>query len=168
MLRLFLFSILLFLSSDLVFASNTASNVYTASTNKYLKKDKHPPEQMVRRAHELLGTKYRWGGSSVTTGFDCSGLLVYLHRSIAGVSIPRTTTSMLKSAAPNIPKHKLKPGDAVFFKHNGQRGINHVGLYIGNGRFIHAPSTGKHIRIDSMKNKYWSKSYVLAKRFLPH
>ncbi|WP_420793333.1 C40 family peptidase [Pseudomonas rubra] len=122
-------------------------------------------DRLVERAHQLIGVPYRWGGMSVKGGFDCSGLLVYLFRNEADIRIPRTTSAMLKSGARTIKQSQLKRGDAVFFNRNGQGRIGHVGLYIGEGRFIHAPRTGKHIRIDSLKNSYWSKSYTTAKRF---
>ncbi|WP_241190634.1 C40 family peptidase [Pseudomonas chlororaphis] len=122
-------------------------------------------DKVIKRAHQLIGTPYRWGGTSVSKGFDCSGLLVYLFRSEAGINIPRTTTSMLNSKAKTIPRHNLKIGDAVFFKHNGHSRLNHVGIYIGDNQFIHAPRTGKSIRVDSLSNSYWDKSYFAAKRF---
>ncbi|MBS7597491.1 MULTISPECIES: C40 family peptidase [Pseudomonas] len=122
-------------------------------------------DRLVERAHQLIGVPYRWGGMSVKGGFDCSGLLVYLFRHEADIKIPRTTTAMLQSAARTIRQSQLKRGDAVFFNRNGQGRIGHVGLYIGEGRFIHAPRAGKNIRIDSLRNIYWSKSFMTAKRF---
>ncbi|CAK9887837.1 MULTISPECIES: C40 family peptidase [Pseudomonas] len=122
-------------------------------------------DRLVERAHELIGVPYRWGGMTVKGGFDCSGLLVYLFRNEADIRIPRTTAAMLQSGARTIKQHQLKRGDAVFFNRNGQGRIGHVGLYIGEGRFIHAPRTGKNIRIDSLRSSYWSKSYMTAKRF---
>lgn len=121
--------------------------------------------KVVGRAHELIGTPYRWGGASVSQGFDCSGLLVYLFRSEAGIHIPRTTALMLNSASKAVEREHLKSGDVVFFKHNGRQRMKHAGVYIGNNKFIHAPRTGKHVRIDSLSNKYWNKSYFSAKRF---
>ncbi|RMT61579.1 hypothetical protein ALP43_200114 [Pseudomonas azotoformans] len=121
--------------------------------------------KVVSRAHELIGTPYRWGGMSVSQGFDCSGLLVYLFRSEAGIHIPRTTSLMLGSASKDVDRANLKSGDVVFFKHNGRQRLKHAGVYIGNNKFIHAPRTGKHVRIDSLSNKYWNKSYFAAKRF---
>lgn len=120
---------------------------------------------VIVRAHELIGTPYRFGGASVDKGFDCSGLLYYLFRSEIGIRIPRTTTSMLHSKAKTVRRNKLKKGDAVFFKHNGRGRIKHVGVYIGNNKFIHSPRKGKTIRIDSLSNKYWSRNYLSAKRF---
>lgn len=121
--------------------------------------------EVINRAHELIGVPYHWGGASVSKGFDCSGLLFYLFRSEAGIQIPRSTSSMLNSKAKTIYRRDLKSGDAVFFKHNGRNRMKHVGLYIGNNQFIHAPRTGKSIRIDSLENSYWNKSYLTAKRF---
>lgn len=124
-----------------------------------------PASKVVSRAHELIGTPYRWGGTSVSQGFDCSGLLVYLFRSETGIHIPRTTSLMLGSKSKVVDRASLKSGDVVFFKHNGRQRMKHVGIYIGGNRFIHAPRTGKAVRIDSLSNKYWNKSYFTAKRF---
>jgi cell wall-associated NlpC family hydrolase len=121
--------------------------------------------RIVARAHELIGTPYRWGGQTEEDGFDCSGLLVYLYRSIADRKLPRTTASMIAQRHNQVDRDELQPGDAVFFNHNGEGATSHVGLYIGGDRFIHAPSTGKSIRIDSLDNSYWQRSYTTARRF---
>ncbi|MPR02389.1 NlpC/P60 family protein [Pseudomonas sp. MAFF 212408] len=124
-----------------------------------------PADHIVGRAHELIGTRYRWGGNTVSGGFDCSGLMVYLFRSEAGITLPRSAASMFTGEGKKIARHQLKRGDAIFFKTLGhRRGINHVGVYIGNGRFIHAPRSGKTTRIDSLNNTYWNKHYVAGKR----
>ncbi|MFO2463298.1 C40 family peptidase [Pseudomonas sp. 15FMM2] len=122
-------------------------------------------DNVIDRAHELLGTPYRWGGASVEQGFDCSGLLVYLFKTEANILIPRTTAAMHRSTAATVKRDALKPGDAVFFRGNGRGRINHVGLYIGEGKFIHSPRAGKNIRIDSLANNYWKKNFTTAKRF---
>jgi len=122
-------------------------------------------DNVVDRAHTLLGTPYKLGGASVGQGFDCSGLLVYLFKTEANIQLPRTTTAMHRSTAATVRRDALKPGDAVFFKGNGRGQISHVGLYIGEGKFIHSPRTGKNIRIDSLANSYWKKNYTTAKRF---
>lgn len=122
-------------------------------------------DRIVARAHELIGTPYRWGGESEKAGFDCSGLLVYLYSSIAKRQLPRTTGLMIAQQRNLVDQGDLQPGDAVFFNHNGRGRTNHVGLYIGAGRFIHAPSTGKTIRIDSLDNSYWQRRYTTARRF---
>ncbi|MFV3332385.1 C40 family peptidase [Pseudomonas sp. NY15437] len=120
---------------------------------------------IVARAHELIGTPYRWGGTTEEAGFDCSGLLVYLYGSIAKRQLPRTTASMIAQRRNTVSRNELRPGDAVFFNRNGSGRASHVGLYIGDGQFIHAPSSGKTIRIDSLANTYWQRSYTTARRF---
>ena len=120
---------------------------------------------VVDRAHALLGTPYKWGGSSAEQGFDCSSFLVYLFKTEANTHIPRTTAAMHRSTAATVKRNELKPGDAVFFKGNGRGQVSHVGLYIGEGKFIHSPRAGKNVRIDSLSNRYWNKNYTTAKRF---
>jgi cell wall-associated NlpC family hydrolase len=130
------------------------------------RKEQSTVKDVINRAHELLGTPYRWGGNSVSQGFDCSGLMVYLFRSEAGVRLPRTAAAMNNLTSEALVRKKLKPGDAVFFDINRRGRINHVGLYIGKNKFIHAPRKGKNIRIDSLNNKYWNNKFVSGKRFL--
>ncbi|MGX5218774.1 MULTISPECIES: C40 family peptidase [Pseudomonas] len=121
---------------------------------------------VVSRAQELIGVPYRWGGTNVRRGFDCSGLIVYLFGSQANIHLPRTTAQMIKMKAPKVAKNDLRAGDVVFFNHNGRGRVSHMGLYIGEGRFIHAPRTGKTIRISKLGSGYWSRHYIGAKRFL--
>ena len=125
----------------------------------------HHVKKVINRAHTLLGIPYLWGGMSLEKGFDCSGMLVYLFKNEANIHVPRTTAAMLSAKLQKIDRHNLKPGDAVFFRTQGGTRSNHVGLYIGDNRFIHAPRTGKTIRIDSMDNSYWKKNYTTARRF---
>jgi cell wall-associated NlpC family hydrolase len=122
-------------------------------------------DDVIDRAHELLGTPYKFGGTSAEQGFDCSSFLVYLFKTEANIHLPRTTAAMHRSSAATIKRTALKPGDAVFFKGNGRGQVSHVGLYIGAGKFIHSPRTGKNVRIDSLSNSYWNKNYTTAKRF---
>ncbi|CRM46372.1 putative endopeptidase YafL precursor [Pseudomonas sp. 22 E 5] len=122
-------------------------------------------DDVIDRAHQLVGTRYKLGGTSVQQGFDCSSFLVYLFKTQANIQLPRTTTAMHRSTATTIQRSALKPGDAVFFKGNGRGPVSHVGLYIGEGKFIHSPRTGKTVRIDSLSNRYWNKYYTSAKRF---
>ncbi|NWE12232.1 C40 family peptidase [Pseudomonas yamanorum] len=122
-------------------------------------------DNVIDRAHSLLGTPYKLGGNSVRQGFDCSSFLVYLFKTEANIHLPRTTTAMHRSTAATVKRDALKPGDAVFFRGNGRGQVSHVGLYIGEGKFIHSPRTGKSVRIDSLANSYWSRNYTTAKRF---
>ena len=119
---------------------------------------------VVKMAKKMLGVKYSYGGTSPNRGFDCSGLVQYSHKSV-GVSLPRTTSQQYK-AAKWIAKKHLKAGDLVFFKIIPSRAVSHVGIYLGNSRFIHAPSSGKRVKISSMKAKYWKKRFTGAGRVL--
>lgn len=119
-------------------------------------------DQLIGSAMGLLGVAYRFGGTSVSTGFDCSGFMQHIFRKSMQVSLPRTSSEQAKVGV-QVSRSALQPGDMVFFNTSGRR-ISHVGLYIGNDRFIHAPRTGKNIEITSLSNKYWSKRYVTARR----
>jgi len=129
----------------------------------------HAPEEsrqrIIKRAYELIGTPYKWGEMSLSKGFDCSGLLVYLFRSEVGLVLPRTTVGMVREDYLSVSRQQLRPGDAVFFAINEPGRVSHVGLYVGNNQFIHAPRTGKNIRVDTLKNNYWSDRYYGARRF---
>jgi len=168
----FLLGALLWVSPGLFLSAHAALDVAKpGSPAKVIQRMRPKPkaapariDNVVGRAHELIGTPYRWGGMSVS-GFDCSGLLVYLFQQEANIKLPRSTVAMRRSNARTIERNNLKPGDAVFFRRNGQSTVNHVGLYIGGGKFIHSPRSGKTVRIDSLSNSYWKKSYTLAKRF---
>ncbi|WP_460164129.1 C40 family peptidase [Pseudomonas sp. S2_F03] len=142
-----------------------ASSAHLEPSRPEQSDDRDSIEQVIQRANELIGRPYRWGGMSEATGFDCSGLLVYLFNTEAGIKLPRTTSLMVKDDFERVSKTGLRPGDAVFFSQNGSDTVNHVGLYVGDDRFIHAPRTGKNIRIDSLESGYWSKRYVTARRF---
>jgi len=121
-------------------------------------------QSIVNAAKKMLGVKYSYGGTSPSRGFDCSGLVQYSHKT-AGVSIPRTTSQQFKSAK-RISRRYLKAGDLVFFKTAVSRIASHVGIYLGNNKFIHAPSSGKRVKISSMKEKYWRKRFTGAGRVL--
>ena len=102
-------------------------------------------QYVVRTAQSMIGKPYRYGGDSPSRGFDCSGLVQYSHR-VAGIDVPRTSTQQHRSARA-IALHDLQPGDLLFFRIQGKTG--HVGIYLGEGRFVHAPSSGKHVEITS-------------------
>lgn len=112
-------------------------------------------------AQSQLGTPYRYGGVS-PDGFDCSGLVQFTFKR-AGIAVPRTAQAQFKAAKP-ITKKELRPGDVIFFKHNFRR-ISHVGIYAGKGKFIHAPTAGKHVEYTQLNDPYWSKRIARAGRF---
>jgi len=123
-------------------------------------------EDVLIRAIGLVGTPYRYGGNTPDSGFDCSGLIGYVYRDAAGISLPRTTRAMSSLRAPAVPRNALQPGDLLFFATAGGRSVSHAGIYVGEGRFVHAPSSGGTVKLDSLSNTYWTKSYLSAKRIL--
>ncbi|MBC3347032.1 MULTISPECIES: C40 family peptidase [Pseudomonas] len=120
---------------------------------------------VLSRAVNVLGTPYRWGGSSPSKGFDCSGLVKYAFND-ASFDLPRTSNAMASGHGQKVDRKDLKPGDLIFFKLKSRR-VNHVAIYLGNDRFIHAPRRGKSVSIDTLNKPYWNKHYVVAKRVQP-
>lgn len=101
----------------------------------------------------LVGTPYRYGGNTPDSGFDCSGLIGHVYQSRAGVSPPRTVQKLADWGQP-VLSEQIRSGDLVLF---GQRGVTtHAGIYVGSGRFVHAPSTGGEVRLDRLNSKYWA------------
>ena len=117
---------------------------------------------VLQRALALLGTPYRWGGTSPDSGFDCSGLVGYVFRNALGIELPRVSREMAQSGELISDRAKLNEGDLVFFGKSGQ--VDHVGIYLGEGRFVHAPRTGKDVMVSSLDTGYWSGKYMQARR----
>lgn len=118
-----------------------------------------PAAQAVDYATGLIGVPYRWGGAT-PAGFDCSGLVYYTFHK-AGLSVPRTSQEQYH-AARSVPIHQAEPGDLVFFGSRGQ--ISHVGIYLGDDRFIHAPEAGRSVAIASLSQGYYRKRFAGAGR----
>ena len=121
--------------------------------------------EVLMRAIGLVGTPYVYGGNSQAGGFDCSGLVDFVFLDAAGLRLPRRTRELIEMDAPRIARENLQPGDLVFFNPGGGR-TSHIGIYVGEGRFVHAPSTGGTVRLDVLDAPYWKLSYVGAKRVL--
>lgn len=119
---------------------------------------------VILRALSLVGTPYRYGGSSPETGFDCSGLVNYVYRDMLDLRLPRSSRELARLQGPKLPPERLAAGDLVFFGSGGQ--VNHVGIYVGEGRFVHAPSTGGTVRLDHLDSPYWRQHYTGARRVL--
>src|SRR5687767_10734554 len=111
-------------------------------------------------ALKMVGKPYRYGGSS-PAGFDCSGLVQYSYKQ-AGVSLPRSTDELLRTSVP-LRGMNLRRGDLLFFDQDGKK-KSHVGLYLGDGRFVHAPSSGKSVRTDRLDSPYWKKHLSEVRR----
>lgn len=123
-------------------------------------------EDVLFRALGLVGTPYRWGGNTPDSGFDCSGLIGFVYRDAAGIALPRSTRDMLVMRAPNVNREQLQTGDLVFFATSGGSQVSHAGIYVGEGRFVHAPATGGTVKLDSLDKPYWQKAYLNAKRVI--
>ncbi|MEQ1511093.1 MAG: C40 family peptidase [Lysobacteraceae bacterium] len=118
---------------------------------------------MLKRALALLGTPYRWGGTSPEHGFDCSGLVGYVFRNSLGIELPRISRDMANVGQLIRDPNALVEGDLVFFSRRGKH-VDHVGIYIGNGQFVHAPRTGKDVEVANLAVGYWSKKFFQARR----
>ena len=110
--------------------------------------------RVAKYARQFVGVPYRYGGASPRSGFDCSGFVAYVFRHF-GVKLPHYTFAQYRRGR-HIPRRRLEPGDLVFFD-----GLNHVGLYVGRGRFIHAPHSGSRVRVDRLK---YGGSFAGARR----
>ena len=119
---------------------------------------------LVLNAMGSLGVPYRMGGTSAETGFDCSGFVRAMFQQTVGLMLPRTAAEQA-AATQRIDKTDLKPGDLVFFN-TLRRTNSHVGIYVGDGKFIHSPRSGSHVRVENMNISYWQSRFDGARRVL--
>jgi len=117
---------------------------------------------LLRRAMGLLGTPYRWGGTSPDSGFDCSGLVAYVFSSALGIELPRVSRDMAGNGE-KVDRASLSAGDLVFFGRRGKR-VDHVGIYLGDGQFVHAPRTGRDVTVSRLDTGYWAGRFLQARR----
>ena len=125
-------------------------------------------EYRAAAANEALvkvGIQYRYGGASPEHGFDCSGLVAHVYERAWGVSLPRSTAEQ-RSVGRAVKRASLEPGDLVFFNTRG-RPYSHVGIYLGDGIFVHAPRRGAKVRLENMENSYWRARFNGARRLDP-
>jgi gamma-D-glutamyl-L-lysine dipeptidyl-peptidase len=115
-----------------------------------------------RTAERFVGIPYRWGGDNVVEGMDCSGFVRAVYN-LCGISIPRTSAEQFRTGE-KVARDELKDGDLVFFGSSPDN-INHVGIYVGNGRFVHAPKRGDEIKVSAIEDKYFSGRFIGAKRY---
>ena len=112
-------------------------------------------------ATKLVGARYHYGGNNPSRGFDCSGLVQYSYK-LAGIQIPRSTRYQYQRSH-YINRNQLRKGDLLFFNQEGKR-FSHVGIYIGDNKFVHAPSSGKRVRVSTISNPYWSRHLASTRR----
>jgi hypothetical protein len=120
--------------------------------------------EIVKAAGNFLGVPYLWGGTSPEAGFDCSGLTMTVYQ-LSGIDLPRTSGDQFGTGE-EVDKDKLLKGDLVFFATGKAGKVSHVGVYIGEGRFIHAPGKGKKIRTDELTNIYYRKRYLGGRTYI--
>ena len=118
--------------------------------------------ELVMQAMGLLGVPYKRGGTSEEKGFDCSGFVRHMYEKSVGLVLPRRAEEQAK-VTEEISRSELKPGDLVFFN-TLKRTFSHVGIYVGDGKFIHAPRLGKAVRVDDMREAYWQQRFNGARR----
>ncbi len=160
----------------LVLALAGCSSAPTHQSSSYRPWSKLAPEQPLRepaqgsanavafRALSLVGTPYVYGGESPKTGFDCSGFVRFIYRDALGVVLARTAQAQSTFGGILRRPQNLRLGDLVFFSEGNT--IFHVGLYVGEGRFVHAPRTGKNVQLSSLSSGYWAERFALARRVL--
>jgi cell wall-associated NlpC family hydrolase len=119
-------------------------------------------QKIIIDALELVGIRYRRGGSDAETGFDCSGFVGYVFREALGLILPRTSREISRTGT-LVPKTELKRGDLVFF-HTMRHAFSHVGIYLGENLFVHAPRPGEAVRVEDLRERYWAKRYNGARR----
>ncbi len=123
------------------------------------------PGDLVSGALALIGINYRLGGNTPATGFDCSGLVRYVFRGALGLDLPRRAEEISRTGR-RVERDELRPGDLVFYK-TLRKTFSHVGIYLGQNQFIHAPSAGNSVRVDDMTQAYWTRRFTGARRIGP-
>jgi cell wall-associated NlpC family hydrolase len=113
----------------------------------------------------LVDVPYRYGGNTPKGGFDCSGLIVYVYNKAAGIKLPRTI-QLMSTQGRSVEGQAPAPGDLVFFNTTGEK-YSHAGIYVGQGRFVHAPSAGGTVRLDYITSPYWAAKFTEARRIVP-
>jgi hypothetical protein len=136
---------------------------YAAAQERKLGRD-YLRRELVATARSFIGLPYRWGGDSIEEGFDCSGLTMAVYH-LNGLRLPRSTADQYRAGAP-VEQRELLQGDLVFFATTGRRKVSHVGVYAGEGKFIHAPGVGKAIRTDILVDKYYDARYAGARTYI--
>lgn len=123
-------------------------------------------ERPLVHALQTIGVKYRLGGRSPATGFDCSGLITHVFEQAWGILLPAGTAALSKVGMPVMKLKELEPGDLVFYN-TRNRPYSHVGIYLGDGRFLHAPRPGAHVRVENLFTPYWRQRFDGARRLDP-
>lgn len=143
-------------------ASGKPRKASASGTARKVATDYAPAQDLLLSAMGLIGVKYKWGGSTPESGLDCSGFIKYVFQNSLNIVLPRTALGM-SNMGDTIEKDELKPGDLVFFN-TLRRKFSHVGIYLGDGRFIHSPRKGRNIEVVNFDDKYWATRFNGARR----
>ena len=159
---------------SLLLAAGFASAVVTASATESIRKADEPhslferytnaAQDVILQGLKLVGVRYRFGGNDESSGLDCSGFVRLVFKDSLGAQLPRTAAEM-SEVGQRIDVSQLKPGDLVFFN-TMRRTFSHVGIYLGDNHFLHAPRTGAEVRVENMEDSYWIKRYNGARRII--
>ncbi|MCX7206442.1 MAG: NlpC/P60 family protein [Proteobacteria bacterium] len=144
-------------------ATTITNTSRTRKAKSEAKPDYAPAQDMLLQAMSLIGVKYKWGGATPEAGLDCSGFVRYVFQNSMNIALPHNALGMAQSGA-SINKEELKPGDLVFFNTLG-RTFSHVGIYMGDNRFIHSPRAGKSVEITNLNQSYWTSRFNGARRY---
>ncbi|QLQ31929.1 MAG: C40 family peptidase [Candidatus Thiothrix singaporensis] len=145
-------------------SQSSFSQPYQPFSQQYEPADAPVRRALLAQAHQALGTPYKLGGETPREGFDCSGLTQYVYKNARGITLPRTAAEQ-SNASRTISFEEMRPGDLIFFRTSGAA-VNHVGIYIGRGEFIHAASGGGKVSIDNLSRTYWQQRLVKFGAFL--
>ncbi len=144
-----------------------AAALATSSETGFVSQVRDTASDMVVTAMNFLGVRYKRGGNDAVTGFDCSGFTRQVFETSLGLVLPRRADEQAKAAGlVKVKKDELRPGDLVFFN-TLRRTFSHVGIYIGDGKFVHSPKPGGEVRVEDMRIVYWAKRFTGARRAEP-
>jgi len=162
------------LTSILLVASLLTGGVSAANAAEQIRKPEeqqsfferytNAAQDVILQGLKLVGVRYRFGGNDEDSGLDCSGFVRLVFKDSIGASLPRTAREM-SEVGQQVDTNQLKPGDLVFFN-TMRRTFSHVGIYLGDNHFLHAPRTGAEVRVENMDSSYWMKRYNGARRIL--
>jgi cell wall-associated NlpC family hydrolase len=145
-------------------SAGAAEQQRAAEEPSFLTRYTNVAQDVILQGLKLVGVRYRLGGSNEDSGLDCSGFVQLVFKDSIGAALPRTAREM-SEVGQRIDSSQLKPGDLVFFN-TMRRTFSHVGIYLGDNHFMHAPRTGAEVRVESMENSYWTQRYNGARRII--
>ncbi len=152
----------LFLGAGASVAADTGRKMDEQAS--FLERYTNAAQDVILHGLKLVGVRYRFGGNDEDSGLDCSGFVRLVYKDSIGALLPRTAREM-SEVGQRIDSSQLKPGDLVFFN-TMRRTFSHVGIYLGDNHFLHAPRAGAEVRVENMDNSYWMKRYDGARRIL--